>query len=735
MKILSVQIKDLSTIQVNFAGDIKTLQIKNCIIYPQTQIKSWTIDQHQLLLETDTLSIQKNYTLYIPEYGNFWVNPVEFLNSYYSDAPLGCLQENGSLIFRLFAPRAKEVHVELFKIHDEDDGAIFPMSRLDDGTWKVSIADKAEYHFYTYQIKNDEDTTPFAGNMKSIADPYSAAVVTKNNYHHAAKSHILRNPDFDWEEDTFQSVALEDMIVYEMHVRDMTVHESSGHDAELRGTYAGLAQTDKNGGIDYLKSLGINVIELLPVQEFANFEPGFKYLKNAVRNSWNVYARNHWGYMTSYFLAPESCYATGNSLTENDYCGQTANAIHEFKTLVKSLHKAGMAVVLDIVFNHTSEYDDNPFKHVDPLYYYRLDEQGNLSSKSGCGNDFKTERPMARRLIVDTICHWMTEYHVDGFRFDLASMIDEETLNDISKAARKINPDVILIAEPWGGDKYGQTPFSERGWAAWNDWYRNGVKGQNPHHEQGFIFGKYIGNNNADTMKKYILGTPRELDGPYLKYAHSLNYLESHDGYTLGDFVRLALNEFNVNRPVNEKVKLSSRQLAIHKLAALFLFVSRGPIMIHAGQEFARSKIIAPTNAPDTPVGHLDENSYNKDDETNWINYHHAEINKELLNYYRGLITLRKTYTCISRTEMDQYDFLTADHPYAFGFAVHDHVYEFIILLNSHQSNSAHFHIRHDGWEIIVNRHSAGIEMLEKRKGPKISVPAISGMLLRRKLA
>ena len=264
-------------------------------------------------------------------------------------------------------------------------------------------------------------------------------------------------------------------------------------------------------------------------------------------------------------------------------------------------------------------------KQIDKEYYFRLDEKGNYIAQSGCGNDFRTEAPMARRMIVESVLYWMKEYHVDGFRFDLGKLIDWETIELIIFEAKKINPYVIFVCEPWGGG-YDPSGFSVRGWGAWNDQIRNGIKGENPFDGLGWIFGKWYGNNNPTRIKSYVNGTlTKDTLGLFQKSDHSVNYLESHDGYTLGDFIRLGLGDVKkdqVIKNVDEFVKLTPTQLKLNKLAALFLFTSRGITMISEGQEFARSKVI-PFNIPvdDPHKGMIDHNSYEKDNETNYINY------------------------------------------------------------------------------------------------------------------
>jgi pullulanase/glycogen debranching enzyme len=205
---------------------------------------------------------------------------------------------------------------------------------------------------------------------------------------------------------------------------------------------------------------------------------------------------------------------------------------------------------MDVVYNHLSEYELGNLKEIDRDYYFRLDKRGNYIAESGCGNDLKTERPMMRRLIVESILYWMKEYHVDGFRFDLGKLIDWETIEEITHEAKKINPNVIFVCEPWGGG-YDPTGFSLRGWGSWNDQIRNGVKGENPVNGLGWIFGKWYDNNSSERIKSYVNGTlVRDSLGLFQKKEHSVNYLSSHDGYTLGDFIRIGTGKIGENEVI-----------------------------------------------------------------------------------------------------------------------------------------------------------------------------------------
>jgi len=328
----------------------------------------------------------------------------------------------------------------------------------------------------------------------------------------------------------------------------------------------------------------------------------------------------------------------------------------------------------------------------------------------------------------------MNEYHVDGFRFDLGKLIDWETMEEIIYEAKKINPSVIFVCEPWGGG-YDPAGFSARGWASWNDQVRNGIKGENPFDGHGWIFGNWYGNNNRGRIESYVKGTlTKDKFGLFRESYHSVNYLESHDGYTLGDFIRLGLGDVmkkKIIENVDEHIKLLPMQLKLNKLAALFLFTSRGITMIHSGQEFARSKVIpSDIKAPDEHKGMIDHNSYDKDNETNYINYNHAKINEELLSYYKGLIQFRKKYDAFRKADYDDVSFIKIENnPFALGYQVKFKNDIFLVLLNANPKVKEEFILPEGEWNILVNPAVAGIESMGTVKKQLVIEPS-SGYIL-----
>lgn len=667
-----------------------------------------------------------------------------------SSKELGCIVRKKETLFRLFAPRASAVQMELFASPTERKGTMYDMHRDSDGVWECTLPGALYGKYYGYRVSGPSGRGEMFNPNILIGDPYAKAVMTVNDYHHQARTLILKT-DYNWDGDTF--IAPEDpntLVVYEAHVRDLTAHRTSG--VTGKGTYKGLLEKGKAGGFSHLKDLGINAIELLPAQEFANIE--LPYRDSSVNvlgyptNTWNPYARNHWGYMTSYFFAPESYYATGGTMKPGAHNGADGRAVKEFKDMVKGFHKAGIAVIMDVVFNHVSQYDYNPLKFIDKFYYFQTDSSGNFVATTGCGNDIRSDRPMTRRLIVDCITYWMKEYHVDGFRFDLAPILDWETCREIAVAARKINPNVILIAEAWGGGKYELAGFSNIDWASWNDKIRNGVKGQNPNDGLGFIFGKFQGDNTRASVQSFITGTLREDGGPFRRKEHSINYLESHDDLTMGDFIRLATKESRENQRITDPdahAKLSPRQIALNKLAAMFLFVSQGPVMLHEGQEFARSKVIVPSDATDGRVGMIDHNSYDKDNATNYLNYKHRDMNSGLVNYYKGLIRLRKEHPILSSGPKEAVEFLKTANEFQIAFTVSGAKAasvmparfkrppsDLFVVLNGSEDQMAIIDAPEGTWEILADGNKVASRGSLGKAKKSLQIPPTAGLILRK---
>lgn len=734
--ILSARISAPDIIDVQLQDSTAAVEAADFYLTPAARIFRVELLGRHVRLHTLPLDLSRSWYLHYRE-SRHELFPDNILDSFYSEKRLGCSVEAGTTWFRLFSPRARRVTLNLYPDAAAAGGVAHEMSRDADGVWELALPGLYFGGAYTYQVDGPGGASEQFDYSKEICDPYARAVATINEYLHRGRTLILDTGRFDWEGDRPLGLKLKDMIIYECHVRDLTAHPSSGCPPDLAGSYKGLIQPGLTGGIDYLKSLGINAIELLPVHEFGNIEIPWQVPAGGTINTWNPYSRNHWGYMTSCFFAPESYYASGGDMTPGALSGADGRQVDELKEVVKAFHRAGIAVILDVVYNHVSQYDQNCFKLADKKYYFRLDDDQNYIATSGCGNDFKTERPMARRLILESVKYWMEEFHVDGFRFDLATMIDWETVDQITRAARQINPDVVLIAEPWGGGKYDPAGFSRHDWAAWNDQFRNGIKGQNPENGQSFIFGRYLGGVDRETIKRYVRGTLASEGGLFQHAGHAVNYLGSHDDHAYGDFVRIGSGAVRVDAVVRDllaNAELSSEQLKISKLGALLLFTSQGAVMMEEGHEFARSKLIAATDMPDNAVGRIDHNSYNKDNATNWLDYGHAALNRELVEYYQGLIRLRQRYAAFRHTDPAHILFADGDNPMALSYAIPrlhnpDNV-DLLVLVNGHREEVATFELVGGPWHILVSGDHAAAEPGARAVQGRLVLPPTTGMVL-----
>ncbi len=637
----------------------------------------------------------------------------------------GAFLESGYTYFRVHSPEAERLYLVLFDRAEDSTGREFPMKKHPNGDWDLKVEQAGVGTLYGYRAVG---TAPGMDSTVIVADPYSKAVVTQNIYNPIAKSLIVDGA-FNWEGDRWQTVDPRDLVIYELHVRDMTAHPTSG--ARQKGTYLGLVDIAQKGGLTHLEEMGINAVQLMPCQEFANVEPPYMDPATPVMNTWNPYARNHWGYMTSYFFAPESYFATDGTMEPGAWNGRDGRAVTEFKEMVKTFHEENIAVIMDVVYNHVSNYDYNPLKYLDRETYFRFDSQGNWESKSGCGNDTRTENPIMRELILESLKYWMTEYHVDGFRFDLGNLIDPTTREWILAELREINPGVIILAEPWGGG-YEPALFSEQGWASFNDQFRDGLKGSVFNiHDQGFLFGKFRNGDDQKFLQRLVMGSLRDYGGPYLTPAHSVNYLESHDDYTFGDRLRITGGFVSEKERIKDRTanaKVSGPILAMSKLGALFLFTSQGIVFMHQGQEWARSKVIAPTTAPDPNVGLLDHNSYEKDNETNWLNWDEKSLNPGLVDYYRGLIQLRKRYPEFRHSSPPDFQFLDLAVQPAVGYLLQN---KFLVILNGNTETTIQAEVPPGNWLYLADENQITPEGENQISGT-IQVPPTSGVVLKR---
>jgi len=627
----------------------------------------------------------------------------------------GAFLRPGGIEFKIYAPNSDKVKLVIFEKVDNESGYEYPMEKLENGDWTYFLKNAPLGTMYGYRL-----TGPWNDENVIVADPYSKATVTQNNWRHVAKSLVI-DASFDWEGDTWTNIHPRDLIIYETHVRDMTVHKSSN--ATAKGSYLGFIEKDQNGGIEHLKSLGVNAVQFLPLWDFANFEIPYKQDADGMYNDWNPYERNHWGYMPTFFMAPESYYATDGTDEPNAWNGKDGRAVTEMKDMVKSLHQEGMAVILDVVVNHISNYDWHPLKYIDKTVYFKLDEQGNFLSQC-CGNLLASDHQPVRDYIIESLKYWMTDYHIDGFRFDQAHLLSAETATFIIDELKKINPNVIIYGEAWN-DR--EAEFSKMGWGSFNAKFRDVLRGDlHKYSDKGFLFGNFRDGESLKNLQSLILGTPNI----YQSSAHAVNFLEVHDDYCLNDYLRLSSSRNSKDDIIDDPmrhIKLDDDLLRKNKLGALILLTSQGIPIIHQGQDWAHSQIIAETDAHDPNVGKMDRNPYNKDNETNWVNWLEKEQNKELADYYSGLIDLRRTHTEFRHATKKDFKFQgLAEH--ALGYVIRGRI---AVYINGENSTAVETDLPPGNWQLMVNQNEVNLNGIRQVSG-KISIPPTSGIVLQR---
>ena len=466
--------------------------------------------------------------------------PGVFFHELKTELPLGALVRGGQTVFRLFAPRARSVTLYLrsaLATADSEQG--FSLARREGadgaaGVWEIALGGNLHGWFYSYSVDGVREGPGKFEPLMRVLDPYALATVGRDG------PGIVLDPSWVGQGDRgFKTPAWHDLIIVEAHVRDLAAQAPIEATADERRGFTGLRRWVESPEF-YLHHLGVNCVELQPVQEFDNVTT----------------EEYHWGYMTNSFFAPESSYALAP---------EKASGIRELQDLVRAFHQRGMAVLLDVVYNHVGVPAHLMF--IDRLYYFEQDNAGNLANWSGCGNDLRARSAMAKRLIIDSCIYLIEVFGVDGFRFDLAELIGAGVLREIETALKRAKPDVILIAEPWSFRGHIAGALRDTGWASWNDGYRD------------FLRDYVRGGGAAERMEYYLRGSPWY----FAKWpAQTVNYTESHDDRTWIDMITENPNHDGFAPTANDRRRT-------HLMAAL-LFMSIGIPMLAAGQDFLRSK-------------------------------------------------------------------------------------------------------------------------------------------------
>ena len=489
-----------------------------------------------------------------------------------SDLQLGANVGSEETTFRIFAPQAQQVTVTFYRQPDKSDRQTLIMKCVDDRVWETKINSNLHRFYYYYHVVGNNETphTHFNSSFK-VMDPYAIATVGSTGPAIIWDKDLIKRPH-----SPFIPPHWHDLVIIEAHLRDLLKKAPLELGTKERLGFNGLRkwlQEDNN----YFKKLGVNAVELQPILEFDNYHP----------------KEYHWGYMPVNFFSPESSYASDPLM---------GSQIEELQLLIEEFHRQGLAVIIDVVVNHTGE--PNHLKYIDKQYYFELDRQGEYTNWSGTGNTLRCNTPMTMKLIIDSLMHLINVYDVDGFRFDLAEIVGLKALKAIELALKNVKPSIILIAEPWSYRGHIAHALKHTGYAFWNDGYRD------------FITDYIRGLGNQKGIRYYLSGS--------LAYhaswpAQSVNYLESHDDYCWIDRITENPNNDGSEPTINDKKRT-------HLMIAI-LMCSLGIPMIAAGQDMLRSK-----------KGH--RNTYQEED-INAIDYENAVKNPSTHEYFRDWINFR----------------------------------------------------------------------------------------------
>jgi pullulanase len=647
-------------------------------------------------------------------FGSRLINPAaiftstEFVNAYtYDGDDLGATYTSAKTDFRVWAPTASEVSLLTYASADaaKNTATVTPMVKSVKGTWTASLSGDRHLQVYMYRVT-------VGGNTEEAVDPYARSV-TANGVRGVVIDLAKTNPaGFVAQAKPAFSGKAADSIMYELHVRDASIEASSGVKAADRGKFKGLAQlgtsvkvgkVSGSTGLSYMKELGVTHVQLLPMYDYASggdeLNPTF-----------------NWGYDPEHFNVPEGQYSS-------DPTNPVAR-ITELKTAIQAMHKNGLRVTMDVVYGHVASATEFSQNLIVPGYWFRKDASGNLTNRSGCGNDTATERPMVRKFIVDSMKFWTKEYKLDGFRIDQMGLWDVTTMNQVANAVRAIEPKATIIGEAWsmGGDS-GQPQGNQTqlvnmpGIGGFNDGIRNAVKGSpDGLSDGGYVNGNPVGSLTA--LKSGIIGhTPSNvLTVPWqtLDSGQSVNYAEAHDNMTLFDKL-WAVN----NQQSRSAVAKQSRQISS------LLFASQGTVFIQAGQEFLRSK-------------NGDHNSYRSSDAVNSLKWTERITQKVSVDYNKGLIAMRKAHPAfrLNTTASIQANlkFLNApNNVLAFslnGKAVKDK-WATIVVISNPNSTTQKVNLPSVGdWKVVVSGDKAGVTTLSTLKKTKVASVAANSTLI-----
>ena len=604
--------------------------------------------------------------------------------------------------FELWAPTAEAAVVRLYE--GDTLAEEVAMTVAENGLWRAQVKGDKRGMYYAFQVTIDGKP------LKETAGIFARALDVNGN--RGAIIDLERTNPEGWESDSAPEIPASEIVIYEMHYRDMTAHASAG--VKHPGKYLGMAERGTRSeeglatGLDHLVEMGVTHVHLLPTADFGSID------ESRPTDQYN------WGYEPKNYNAPEGTYSTNAADPEA--------RIRELKTLVKAMHDAGLAVVLDVVYNHTTVAKNCGFELTVPGYFYRMREDGTFADGSGCGNETASEKPMMRKYMVESLEYWVKEYHIDGFRFDLMAIHDIETMNLLRSRLEALNPDILLYGEGWAAAAplydesklaFKRYTYQMPGIAAFSDDIRNALRGTLDLSQGGFIHGV---EGNKEALKFGIVGGVEHPEVEHTEAAwcaaptQHISYVTCHDDHNLRD----RLEHLSPEASEEERLKMA-------KLAHLGVFTSQGIPFIFCGEEMYRTKL-------------GEKNTYNMPDKYNAIDWSLKHTYGDLVEYVKGLIALRKAHPAFSlgtaEAVRNHLSFIDIDNEAAVGFLLHDlegiDTAKNIVVLMNGSRDYVEFDIPAGSYKWIADGESIiprGIGRYDAVDG-KIAVAPISGVIL-----
>jgi pullulanase len=627
-----------------------------------------------------------------------------FDKRYSTNEELGCFYSKDKTLFKVWSPAAVAVNLLLYRNGDIEIlevPRIFAMMEKS-GLWSIDIPEDLNGSFYTYEIK-------VYGKLNEAVDPYAKSLGVNGNRGAIINLEETNPEGFDSDSSPYIE-NFTDAIIYETSIRDISMHPDSG--VTYKGKFLGLTEKDTKSSkalstaLSHILGLGITHIQLMPIYDFSSL---ITDEKNPIKYNW--------GYDPQNYNAPEGSYSTNpcNPFTR----------ISELKTLVYTLHNNGLCVNMDVVYNHVFNLETENLEKIFPGYYFRFFEDGKPSNGSGCSNDTASERFMMRKFIVDSVYHWAKEYHLDGFRFDLMGLHDVTTINTVREKLNTLDRPIMLYGEGWILNTLLKDDLKANQKNAYkmphighfNDTMRNAIRGSVfIKEEKGFSSGK---EGMEDALKACVVGYTDYTDKESSLFQtpdQSINYVSAHDNNTLWDKLKFSNSEDN-----EETLK------AIHKLSNAIVLTSQGIPFIHSGAEFCRTKFGI-------------EDSVHSDDKINWLDWDRKVEFSDVVDYYKGLIELRKKHSAFRMNMVQQIkeklEFIPNTPKNTVGFILkgyaNNDIWKDIIVIYNANRHTVNITVPEGNWNLVVDSSKAGVATFKTINSNVIEVEKICMFVLYR---